>query len=32
VIEKFYEPFGKWKGLFFWLDLTKHWQDKKDPF
>jgi len=32
VIERFYEPFGKWKGLFFWLDLTKHWHGKKDPF
>jgi len=32
IIEKFYEPFGKWRGLFFWLDLTKHWYDKKFPF
>jgi N-glycosylase/DNA lyase len=32
VIEKFYAPFGKWKGLFFWLDVTKHWYDKKFPF
>lgn len=32
VIEKFYEPFGKWKGLFFWLDVTKHWYDHKFPF
>ena len=32
VIERYYEPFGKWKGLFFWLDVTKHWYDKKIPF
>ncbi|MBI1806146.1 MAG: Fe-S cluster assembly protein HesB [Ignavibacteria bacterium] len=32
VIEKFYEPFGKWRGLFFWLDVTKHWYEKKFPF
>ena len=32
VIEKFYGPFGKWRGLFFWLDVTRHWLDKKIPF
>jgi len=32
VIEKFYEPFGKWKGLFFWMDVTKHWHKKQFPF
>lgn len=32
VIEKHYEPFGKWRGLFFWLDVTKHWYEKKFPF
>ena len=32
VIEKFYKPFGKWRGLFFWMDVTKHWYDKKFPF
>lgn len=32
VIERHYEPFGKWRGLFFWLDVTKHWYDKKFPF
>jgi 3-methyladenine DNA glycosylase/8-oxoguanine DNA glycosylase len=32
VIEKFYEPYGKWKGLFFWLDVTKEWYDHKFPF
>ena len=32
VIERHYEPFGKWRGLFFWLDVTKHWYDTKFPF
>jgi len=32
VIEKYYKPFGKWRGLFFWLDVTKHWYDQKFPF
>ncbi len=32
TIERFYKPFGKWKGLFFWLDLTKHWHNKNYPF
>lgn len=32
VIEKFYASFGKWRGLFFWLDVTKHWYDKQFPF
>lgn len=32
TIERFYEPFGKWKGLFFWLDLTKHWHNENYPF
>ncbi len=26
-IEAFYDRFGKWRGLFFWLDVTKHWQE-----
>ncbi|MBI3194113.1 MAG: hypothetical protein HYZ34_06545 [Ignavibacteriae bacterium] len=25
TIEKFYKPFGKWRGLFFWLDVTERW-------
>jgi 3-methyladenine DNA glycosylase/8-oxoguanine DNA glycosylase len=30
AIGKFYAPFGKWRGLFFWMDLTKDWHaDKK---
>ncbi len=32
TIEKFYAPYGKWRGLFFWLDLTKYWYKKKFPF
>jgi 3-methyladenine DNA glycosylase/8-oxoguanine DNA glycosylase len=32
TIERHYEPFGKWRGLFFWLDVTKHWYDHKFPF
>ena len=32
VIERYYEPFGQWRGLFFWLDVTKHWYEKKFPF
>ncbi|MDE3056332.1 MAG: DNA-3-methyladenine glycosylase 2 family protein [Bacteroidota bacterium] len=32
TIEKFYAPFGKWRGLFFWLDVTKYWYEKQFPF
>ncbi len=32
VIEKFYEPFGKWRGLFFWMDLTREWYEREFPF
>ena len=28
AIEKHYAGFGEWKGLFFWLDLTKEWYEK----
>jgi 3-methyladenine DNA glycosylase/8-oxoguanine DNA glycosylase len=28
VIEKHYSKFGEWKGLFFWMDLTKEWYEK----
>src|SRR5271169_3855871 len=31
VIERFYEPFGTWRGLFFWMDVTKSWYDRKFP-
>jgi N-glycosylase/DNA lyase len=28
AIERHYACFGEWKGLFFWLDLTKDWYSK----
>lgn len=31
TIEKHYKPLGKWKGLFFWLEMTKYWYDDKFP-
>lgn len=31
-IERHYEPYGKWRGLFFWLDVTKDWYDTEFPF
>ncbi|HEY6952690.1 MAG TPA: hypothetical protein VI758_09795 [Bacteroidota bacterium] len=32
VIEKHYGPFGKWKGLFFWLEMTEYWYKQEFPF
>ena len=32
VIERHYEPMGTWRGLFFWMDLTKQWYEKEFPF
>ncbi|MBI5477095.1 MAG: DNA-3-methyladenine glycosylase 2 family protein [Ignavibacteriales bacterium] len=32
VIENHYKHFGKWRGLFFWMDVTKDWYAKKFPF
>ena len=32
VIERFYQALGKWKGLFFWLDITKDWYEREFPF
>lgn len=32
AIEKYYEPFGKWKGLFFWLEMTEYWYRESFPF
>ncbi|MEK7251231.1 MAG: hypothetical protein AAB209_12500 [Bacteroidota bacterium] len=29
TIEKHYEPYGKWRGLFFWLEMTRYWHDEK---
>ncbi len=28
TIERHYEKFGKWKGLFFWFEMTKEWHDE----
>jgi len=32
TIERHYAPLGKWKGLFFWLEMTRYWYDHKFPF
>lgn len=32
TIEKFYDHYGKWRGLFFWMDVTKNWYEHKFPF
>ena len=32
TIEKHYAPFGKFRGLFFWLEMTHHWYKYKFPF
>jgi N-glycosylase/DNA lyase len=32
TIERLYKPFGRWRGLFFWLEMTKHWFKKEIPF
>ena len=31
TIERHYEPYGTWKGLFFWLEMTRQWYDHKFP-
>ncbi|MFH0990300.1 MAG: Fe-S cluster assembly protein HesB [bacterium] len=31
-IEKQYAKYGQWRGLLFWLDMTKHWFGRKFPF
>jgi 3-methyladenine DNA glycosylase/8-oxoguanine DNA glycosylase len=31
MIESYYKPYGEWRGLFIWLELTKEWYDKKFP-
>jgi len=28
AIERHYKKFGVWKGLFFWLEMTKEWHDE----
>jgi N-glycosylase/DNA lyase len=32
TIEKHYAPFGKYRGLFFWLEMTRDWYKHKFPF
>jgi 3-methyladenine DNA glycosylase/8-oxoguanine DNA glycosylase len=32
AIDRHYERFGKWRGLFFWMDVTKEWYQQKFPF
>ncbi len=32
VIERYYAPFGEWRGLFLWLEMTKDWYKEKFPF
>jgi N-glycosylase/DNA lyase len=32
TIEKHYAHFGKYRGLFFWLEMTRHWYKHKFPF
>jgi N-glycosylase/DNA lyase len=29
TIERHYESYGKWRGLFFWLEMTRYWHDEK---
>jgi hypothetical protein len=32
TIERHYAPFGKWRGLLFWLDVTEDWYHEQFPF
>lgn len=29
VIQRHYAPYGSWRGLFFWLEMTRAWHDGK---
>ena len=29
TIERRYATYGKWRGLFFWLEMTRYWHDEK---
>ncbi len=29
TIEKHYQPYGEWRGLIFWLEMTRYWHDEK---
>jgi 3-methyladenine DNA glycosylase/8-oxoguanine DNA glycosylase len=31
-ITKFYKKFGKWAGLFYWMDVTKDWYFRDNPW
>jgi 3-methyladenine DNA glycosylase/8-oxoguanine DNA glycosylase len=31
AINRHYAAFGKWRGLFFWLEMTREWYDHKFP-
>lgn len=31
-IEQYYRPYGTWKGLLFWLEMTREWHAKDFPF
>lgn len=32
VIHRHYESLGRWRGLFFWLEMTRDWYEHKFPF
>ena len=32
TIERRYMQYGKWRGLLFWLEMTKYWYDQEFPF
>ena len=29
TIERHYEEYGEWRGLFFWLEMTREWHDER---
>jgi len=31
TLAKRYQAFGRWRGLLFWLEMTRHWYDQKFP-
>jgi N-glycosylase/DNA lyase len=32
TIERHYQKYGTWRGLFFWLEMTRHFHDEKFSF
>jgi 3-methyladenine DNA glycosylase/8-oxoguanine DNA glycosylase len=32
TIEQRYKSYGKWRGIFFWMEMTKDWYDHESPF